>query len=54
VRYGELREVTNAVWVVEALNDLGYNVTSENVHVKAALDVFLRILLFLLSYELGR
>ena len=24
VRYGKLREVTNAVWVSEALNELGY------------------------------
>jgi HAD superfamily hydrolase (TIGR01549 family) len=40
VRYEEFREVTNAVWVAEALCTLGYRVTSENESVKAALNVF--------------
>jgi putative hydrolase of the HAD superfamily len=42
VRYGELREVTNAIWVAEALNELGHNVTSENVSIKTALNVFFK------------
>ncbi len=42
VRYGELREVTNAVWVAEALNELGYQVYPEDAHIKAALNVFFK------------
>ncbi|MCL2173346.1 MAG: hypothetical protein FWB84_06900 [Candidatus Bathyarchaeota archaeon] len=43
VRYGELREVTNAVWVAEALRAVGYSdVDSDNVRVKAALNVFFK------------
>jgi len=40
IRYGEFREVTNAVWVAEALCELGFKVTSEDGRVKAALNVF--------------
>jgi HAD superfamily hydrolase (TIGR01549 family) len=40
VRYGELREVTNAVWVAEALISLGFEVSASDVRVKAALNVF--------------
>ncbi len=40
VRYEQLREVTNAVWVAEALNSLGFQVTPEDDRVKAALNVF--------------
>ncbi len=40
IRYGEFREVTNAVWVSEALCELGFKVTSEDGRVKAALNVF--------------
>jgi HAD superfamily hydrolase (TIGR01549 family) len=40
VRFGELREVTNAVWVSETLCSLGIQVTRENSAVKKALDVF--------------
>jgi len=40
IRYEEYREVTNAVWVAEALCSLGYRVTSEDESVKAALNVF--------------
>lgn len=42
VRYRQLREVTNAVWVAEALNEIGYKVTPEDAHVKAALNVFFK------------
>jgi HAD superfamily hydrolase (TIGR01549 family) len=40
VRYEQLREVTNAVWVCEALSSLGCTVTPEDSRVKAALNVF--------------
>jgi len=40
IRYGEFSEVTNAVWVAEALCELGFKVTSEDGRVKAALNVF--------------
>jgi putative hydrolase of the HAD superfamily len=40
VRYEEFREVTNAVWVAEALCSLGYRVRPEDECIKAALNVF--------------
>jgi HAD superfamily hydrolase (TIGR01549 family) len=40
VRYEQLREVTNAVWVCEALNSLGCTVNPEDSRIKAALNVF--------------
>jgi HAD superfamily hydrolase (TIGR01549 family) len=40
VRYEQLREVTNAVWVAEALCNLGFTVTADDPRVKAALNVF--------------
>jgi len=40
VRFGELREVTNAVWVSETLCSLGFQVTEKNAAIKRALDVF--------------
>jgi HAD superfamily hydrolase (TIGR01549 family) len=40
VRYGQLREVTNAVWVSEALCNLGFKVTMNDLRVRAALNVF--------------
>jgi len=40
VRYGQLREVTNAVWVAEALCSLGFKVSADDHRVKAALNVF--------------
>jgi HAD superfamily hydrolase (TIGR01662 family) len=42
IRYGEMREVTNAVWVADALNVVGYDVNSDDVRVRAALDVFFK------------
>ncbi len=42
VRYQQLREVTNAIWVAEALNELGYKVTPDDLHIKAALNVFFK------------
>lgn len=40
VRYEQLREVTNAVWVCEALNSLGCTVNLEDSRIKVALNVF--------------
>jgi putative hydrolase of the HAD superfamily len=40
IRYKKLREVTNAVWVSEALNALGYETNAEDPRIKAALNVF--------------
>ncbi len=50
VRYGELREVTNAVWVSEALRTLGFKVGEDDARMKAALDVFFQA--FIDSLEL--
>ena len=40
VRYEQLREVTNAVWIAEALASLGFEVTPDDSRVKAALNLF--------------
>lgn len=40
VRYGNLVEVTNAVWISEALNKLGYETTPEDERVKHAVNAF--------------
>ena len=40
VRYEQLREVTNAVWVAEALRNLGFRVSPDDSRVKAALNIF--------------
>jgi putative hydrolase of the HAD superfamily len=40
IRYEEFKEVTNAIWVAEALCNLGFKVTPQDAHVKAALNVF--------------
>jgi HAD superfamily hydrolase (TIGR01549 family) len=40
VRYKQLREVTNAVWICEALNSLGCAVSPEDSRLKVALNFF--------------
>jgi len=40
IRYEQLREVTNAVWVAEALSNLGFEVTADDHRIKAALNIF--------------
>ena len=40
VRYEKLKEVTNAVWVSEALNELGYETSEEDPSIKVALNIF--------------
>jgi putative hydrolase of the HAD superfamily len=42
IRYKQLKEVTNAVWVAEALCELGYAVNADDSRVKAALSVFFK------------
>ena len=42
MRYEQLREVTNAVWVAEALSEVGCKVHADDAHVKAALNVFFK------------
>jgi len=40
VRYQELIEVTNAVWISEALNNMGFKTNPEDIHIKTAVNVF--------------
>jgi len=40
VRYEQLREVTNAVWICEALNNLGCSANTDDSRIKTALNVF--------------
>lgn len=42
IRYEQLREVTNAVWVAEALNQIGFGVSADDSKVKSALNVFFK------------
>lgn len=40
VRYQRLVEVTNAVWISEALNSLGYETTPQDLTIKTAVNIF--------------
>jgi putative hydrolase of the HAD superfamily len=40
IRYGELKEVTNSIWVSEALCSLGYKVSQADSRMNVALNVF--------------
>ena len=40
IRYKKMREVTNAVWVSETLNALGYETDTKDLRIKAALNIF--------------
>jgi HAD superfamily hydrolase (TIGR01549 family) len=42
IRYEQLQEVTNAVWVAETLCNLGFKVTSDDPRIKTALNVFFK------------
>jgi len=53
VRYGQLREVTNAVWVAEALCNLGFQVSPNGSRVKAALNIFFQDFIDTLELRLG-
>lgn len=40
IRYEQLIEVTNAIWISEALNSLGFETTSSDPRIKTALNLF--------------
>jgi putative hydrolase of the HAD superfamily len=40
IRYEKLVEVTNAVWISEALNNLGFTTNSEDIRIKTAVNIF--------------
>jgi HAD superfamily hydrolase (TIGR01549 family) len=53
VRYEQLREVTNAIWVAEALSNLGFEVTTDDCRIKAALNVFFQDFIDTLELRAG-
>ncbi len=40
IRYEQLVEVTNAIWISEALNRLGFNTKPEDIKIKTAVNAF--------------
>jgi HAD superfamily hydrolase (TIGR01509 family) len=40
VRYDKLVEVTDVVWIADALNSLGFDITPDDARLKTAVDVF--------------
>ena len=50
IRYDQLKEVTNAVWVAEALSNLGFKVKADDYRIKCALNVFFKA--FVDTFEL--
>lgn len=40
IRYQKLVEVTNAVWISDALNSLGLETNPDNLHIKTAVNMF--------------
>ncbi|MEM3700032.1 MAG: HAD family hydrolase [Candidatus Bathyarchaeia archaeon] len=40
IRYEKLVEVTNSIWISEALNNLGFKVNSEDPRIKTAVNIF--------------
>lgn len=42
IRYEQLKEVTNAVWVAETLCNLGFKVTMDDQRIKTALNIFFK------------
>jgi putative hydrolase of the HAD superfamily len=53
IRYEQLREVTNAVWVAEALCNLGFKATADDYRIKAALNVFFKDYIDMLELRAG-
>ena len=53
VRYEQFREVTNSVWVSEALYNLGFQVSADDARVKAALNVFFQDFIDTLELRAG-
>ncbi|MFP3984536.1 MAG: HAD family hydrolase [Candidatus Bathyarchaeia archaeon] len=42
IRYEQLIEVTNAIWVSDALTYLGYDITPEDERIKTAINIFFK------------
>jgi len=40
IRYEKLIEVTNAIWISEALNNLGFKTSPEDTRIKTAVNIF--------------
>jgi putative hydrolase of the HAD superfamily len=53
VRYEQFREVTNAIWVAEALCSLSIKVGPEDSRVKAALNIFFQDFIDILELRAG-
>jgi len=53
VRYEQFREVTNSVWVCEALCNLGFKVSANDARVKTALNVFFQDFIDTLELRAG-
>ena len=53
VRYEQFREVTNSVWVCEALYNLGFKVSADDARVKTALNVFFQDFIDTLELRAG-
>jgi len=53
VRYEQFREVTNYVWVSEALCNLGFKISADDDRVKAALNVFFQDFIDTLELRAG-
>jgi HAD superfamily hydrolase (TIGR01549 family) len=53
IRYEDHREVTNAVWVSEALRSLGFEVAEDDARMKAALNVFFQAFIDTLTLRVG-
>jgi HAD superfamily hydrolase (TIGR01549 family) len=53
VRYEQFREVTNAVWVAEALCNVGFQVSADDYRVQAALNVFFQDFIDTLEIRAG-
>ena len=53
IRYEKFKEVTNSVWVAEALSNLGFRVTPEDSRVKAGLNIFFQDFIDSLSLREG-
>lgn len=50
IRFEQLREVTNSVWVAEALHNLSFKVAADDPRIKAALSIFFKS--YIDSFEL--
>lgn len=53
IRYEQFREVTNSVWVSEALCNLGFKVSANDARVKTALNVFFQDFIDTLELRAG-